>query len=202
MKKREIYTLAIHILGLVALWKFITSLSSVLILPTLFAFVKRLPMQSSFYMILSSLAAVLFVILIGVFAYLCLFKADVVCRILGVSEEETASMNVDKPTVYHIFVLVAGLLMIMNGSADVASYEYKGSASRSVESRRIRSHRFEPSNRVSINQVSKAGFLSILQVLLGLIVIWKAAVIANYLIEQNERYLAKPDILPGDPKAP
>lgn len=126
MKKKDIYEIAIKIIGIVAAWKFIESLIASVILYTAFHSISSnikfdfigisQPNYSVFY--------IFSIMLYGLFGYLFLFVTDKILNLLRLTDSSEVTLQVEKKTVYHIAVLVIGFFMLTYSGSQLASNTY------------------------------------------------------------------------------
>ena len=119
MKLISLLQIFLKVVGIIALWEFIKAFSSLIFSVGVFS-----SSLNSFTALMVS-STVLNSALIGAFAYLCLFKTNKLLSVLQINAEEFIDVRADKKVVYHILILCAGVLIVINGLTNFLSFNYK-----------------------------------------------------------------------------
>lgn len=126
MKSKNIFSLVIKIMGLIALWKTVMALGILFSGFGMLSFIlsgngamMSLMMFATFMTILLSFLLPLIV------SWLCLFRTDQLIKLLKLDDDSTLPEYTDSKMIYHVLVIVLGVLLLMNGAGDFITYDYK-----------------------------------------------------------------------------
>jgi len=126
MKSKDLYSLVIKIMGLIALWKTVMAIG---LLFSGFGMLSFLLSGNgaamSLMMFVTFLTILLSFILPLIISWLCLFRTNHLIQLLKLDDNGTLPELSDKKVIYHVLVIVLGVLLLISGTGDFISYDYK-----------------------------------------------------------------------------
>jgi hypothetical protein len=124
MKKKDIYEIAIKIIGIIAAWKFIESIVACIVIYISFHSLTANLKFDFLGTISASNISVYFVVFYGVIAFLLLFLTEKILGLLRLSTPEEITFQMEKKTIYHIVVLVFGFFTFIYSGNVIMSTTY------------------------------------------------------------------------------
>jgi len=127
MKKKEIYEIALKIIGIVATYKFIEALVGSIIAFVMFHTIStniKLDFMVGVTQTNVSLYFGLTTLMLGIIGYLFLFKTDKLLSLFRLTESTEATLQIEKKTIYHIAVLLIGFFMLTFSASQLTSSTY------------------------------------------------------------------------------
>ena len=183
MKLISLLQIVLKVVGIIALWKFIGAFSSLIFCVGLFS-----SSLNSFTTLMVS-STVLNSVLIGTFAYLCLFKTNKLLSLLQINAEEIIDVKAEKKVVYHILILCAGVLIVMNGLTNFLSFDYKTEEKTEITSPNNSAHAFENRQQLTLleSKTKHLNFFAFIEIIIGMIFLTKADVITEWILAKYSR---------------
>lgn len=126
MKKKDIYEVAIKIVGIVAICLFIESLIACIYVFISFSLIPtniKLNFAEAFqtnYCIFYIMSIVLY----SIVGFLFLLRTDKILRLLKLTESSEVTLQIEKKTIYHITVLLIGFFMFAYSGDKLASITF------------------------------------------------------------------------------
>lgn len=126
MKKRDIYEVAIKIIGIVAAWKFIESIiASVLVYITYYSLSTNLRLDfMGIYQTNISVLYIFSIVLYGIFGYLFLFMTGKMLNLLKLTDSTEVTLQIETKNIYHIVVLSIGFFMLIYSASRLTTSTY------------------------------------------------------------------------------
>lgn len=191
MKTKDVLSITLKIIGLIAFWKAIQTFGAVIsgigIFSSLFA--NNDQMNSSF-MIAIGLALILNFLLPLLVAILFLFRTEKVLSIIKNKEHDNVDLNLNKLVLYHMIIIVFGFLTIIHGAGNFIEFNYKTDTKTEYTTNNV-SHDNQSPNITSQEKVSvtnskskNINYFALVEIIFGIILLIKATQIAKQL-ERN-----------------
>lgn len=118
MKTRELYSIVLKIIGLIALWHSVTMISAVIM--SGFALVTALssPWGNSIggFFVASILTIVIHGVLSLMIAFYCLLRTEILIKALKLDDDTTLELVTDRKVIYHVLILSFGVFLLGNGA--------------------------------------------------------------------------------------
>jgi len=181
MKSSTLFTLAIKITGLVALWHFIQSAPTLLAgLGLITSMLTNLGTQGGF-MALVSLTMFLNVFVAGAFAFLCLLRTGLLLRFFNFGNDEIVDLKTNKSVFFDVAVFIAGILMLINGLNGFVTYNYKTDTNQTSTFNQ-QSNSFQNATTQVNSQTKTVNYFSMILIFFGIVFIVKGPNISDWLI--------------------
>jgi len=184
MKLISLLQIVLKVVGIIAFWEFIKAFTSLMVGLGLFSSQGNSSLHNSFTTLMIS-STVLNSILIGTLAYLCLFKTNKLLSLLKINAGETIDVRADKKAVYHILILCAGVLIVINGLTNFLTFDYKTETKTELTSPHNNSAgTFE--NKEYLTQTESktkhVNFFAFIEIIIGMIFLAKSDVITEWAL--------------------
>jgi phosphate/sulfate permease len=191
MKTKDVLSITLKIIGLIAFWKAIQTFGAVIsgigIFSSLFA--NNDQMNSSF-MIAIGLALILNFLLPLLVAILFLFRTEKVLSIIKNKEQDNVDLNLNKLVLFHMIIIVFGFLTIIHGAGNFIEFNYKTDTKTEYTTNNV-SHDNQSPNITSQEKVAvtnskskNINYFALVEIIFGIILLIKATQIAKQL-ERN-----------------
>jgi hypothetical protein len=191
MKTKDLLSITLKIIGLFAFWKAIQALVVIFSEIGIFSFLFSDNQQpNTFYMISVALQIMLSFLLPLIVGILFLFRTEKVLSTTTFEEHDKIVFNLNKLVIYHLIVIVFGLLAVIHGAGNLLELISKTDTQteyvQSADSAHNHSE-FPPSKeKVVVTNSIKTTFniFALIEILLGIILLAKATDFAKK-IEKN-----------------
>lgn len=191
MNPKELITITLKIIGLIAFWKSIQTFGVVVSGIGIFSslFMNYNPMNTSF-MLGIGLAMILNFILPLLVAIFFIFRTNKVLTILKVKEQSNIDLNLNKLVLYHMIIIVFGFMIIIHGAGNFLDFNYKTDTKTEYVTNNVSTDNLAPNNTkqekviVTDYKSKNINFFALIEVILGIIFLIKATEIAKK-IERN-----------------
>lgn len=189
MKIKNLFSLAIKIMGLVALWKAIVSFGLLITGIGVLFTVNNLAFGSFMFVIALSMILSFFMPLC--IAYFFILKTDKVVSKIKIDEESKIDLNLKKGVIYHIIVLSFGIMFIIYGSSSFLSFDYKTDTKTThIQNKKYdedkKEHNVDGSDTVSTtySKNKKVNYFALIEIIMGIVLLTRASDISRK-IERN-----------------
>ena len=126
MKAKDLFSITLKIIGLIAFWKSIQAFGEVIIGIGVFSVLSTNDLQEIYtYMLTIGLAMILNFVLPLLVGIIFVFKTKKVLSIIRIDELNNIDLNVSKRLFYHVLIIAFGLIFIIHGSGNFIDFEYK-----------------------------------------------------------------------------
>ncbi|MBU2950907.1 hypothetical protein KO493_09370 [Tamlana agarivorans] len=182
MKIRDLFSITLKIIGLIAFWKAIQTfgvmISGIGVFSSIFSHNNH--MNSSF-MITIGLAMVLNFLLPLIVAILLLFKTEKILSIIKIKEQENVVLNINKLVLYHMIIIVFGFMTIMHGAGNFIMFNYNTDTKTEYTTNNVSTNNQSKQEKVIVtNSKSKnINYFALIEIILGIILLSKARGIAK-----------------------
>ncbi|HTO16347.1 MAG TPA: hypothetical protein VLZ83_11280 [Edaphocola sp.] len=191
MKTKDLISIALKIIGLIAFWKAIQTFGAMINGIGIFSslFMNNDQMNSSF-MIAIGLAMILNFILPLIVAILFLFRTEKVLSIIKIKVQDDIVLNLNKLILYHVIIIVFGFITIIHGAGNFVEYNYQTDTKTEYTTKNVSTNNQSPSNTnqkkiIVTNTTSKnINYFALIEIILGIILLTKATEIAKK-VERN-----------------
>jgi hypothetical protein len=187
MKTRQLYSIVLKIIGIIALWHFITILSVVIL--SGFGFVTQLfatsGHSSAAYAIIPFCAFLLQGLLPLLIAFYCLFRTNQLLHLFQLEDETMLELSTEKKVIYHVLVLLFGVLLLINGANEFLSVDYVNSENGFLNNLNTTDN---TGNRVSpvYSKSTHVNFLAFFELLAGVFLLVKSKSISQMIIDKTD----------------
>lgn len=178
MKVNTLFTIVIKIAGLVALWKFLMSLSGIVMALGLFSSVGN-GFQGSGFMASIALSMLLTTGVTGALAFISLFCTDAIIRLLNIDGEQTIDVGENKAMIFKALVIIGAILLIVNGATDALSYDYKTDTNNNTN---ITNGVVQNNTNVTNSQTKRVNYFAFLELVLGALALLRGAAVSSWLM--------------------
>lgn len=118
MKTRELYSIVLKIIGLIALWQFLSMLSVIVmsgfgVFSMIFSSGNRV---AGGFIMASAFAIVLQTVVPLIIAIYCLFRTATLLKALRLDEDGRLELLTDRKVIYHVLILSFGVFLLANGA--------------------------------------------------------------------------------------
>lgn len=186
MKIKDVLSVTLKIIGLIAFWKAIqtfgTVISGIGIFSSLFA--NNNHMNSSF-MIAIGLTMILNFILPLIVAMLFLFRTEKVLSIMKIKEHDNVHLNLNKLVLYHMIMIVFGCTIIMHGAGNFLEINYKTDTKTEYTTNNVSTNDQSPKTTkqekvfVTNSKSKNINYFALIEIIVGIILLAKATDIAK-----------------------
>jgi hypothetical protein len=183
MKTKTLFEIAVKIIGLIALWKFIQSFSGIVTGLGVLTMLKQAGGMQNPFMIIICLSNILNVFVIGATAYFCLLKTNKVLTTFSITGDETVAVNTDKKIVYHVVIIFLSGLMIINGAGECLSYDYSTNTNTVAN---IQNNQVNNQSSTTQNETKKVNYFAFIELLGGFILLVRSPKVTLWLIDRFE----------------
>lgn len=201
MKKKDIYEVAIKILGIIAACKFIEFLIAGLTVCIAFCLSSTAPkpdligVSQMYYIVFYIFSIVLF----GLFSYVLLFKTEKIVSLFRLTDLSEVTFQIEKKTIYHIAVLFIGFFMLtysgnhlMNNTfstkspitTEQTSFHY-GPAGEQIKTTGVRTTETSPSTTESVT----VNYINYFLIALSILMILKSKKLSTMLMPKETEEL-------------
>lgn len=127
MKTRELYSIVLKIIGLIALWQTVNMISAIVLSGFgIFSMIFSIGIQMvGGFLIASAFAIILQTVLPLILAIYCLFRTDTLLKILKLDDDTFLELLTDRKVIYHILVLSFGVFLLANGANGFLNIDIK-----------------------------------------------------------------------------
>jgi hypothetical protein len=189
MKNKNLFSLVIKIMGLVALWKAIVSFGLVITGIGILFTVNSHGFGS--FMLVIALNMILSFLMPLFIAYFFLLKTDKVVSKIKINEESKIDLNLKKGVMYHIMVLSFGFMFILYGSSCFLSFDYKTDTKTThVQNKKYdegkKEHNVDGSDTITTtnSKNKKVNYFALIEIIMGIVLLTKATDISRK-VERN-----------------
>jgi len=182
MKTKDLLSITLKIIGLIAFWKAIQSfgamISGIGVFSSIFSNNNHM---DSFFMITIGLAMILNFLLPLIIAILFLFKTEKVLSIIKIKEQKNIVLNLNKLVLYHMIIIVFGFMTIMHGAGNFIMFNYKTDSKTEYTTNNVSPNNQSKQEKVFVtNSKSKnINYFALIEIILGIILLSKATEIAK-----------------------
>ncbi|GAB3925223.1 hypothetical protein [Mucilaginibacter myungsuensis] len=182
MKVKTLFTIGLKAAGIVALWKFLFSLSGLVMSLGILSSV-GFGMQGSGMILSMGLSMLLSTGLTGAIAFACLLATDSIFRMLNIDGEEVINFGADKAMMFNIVVIVAAIALIVNGATDALFFDYNINTNNQTNIDNGISH---ATTNVINNQSRRVNYFAFLELILGVMAIIRVSAVSAWLQSRFE----------------
>jgi hypothetical protein len=191
MKTKDLLSITLKIIGIIAFWKAIQAFAIVFSGIGIFSFLFSNNQQpNSFFMITVALTMILSFLLPLIVGILFLFRTEKVLSIIKFEEHDKIVLSLNKLVIYHLIVIVFGLLAVIHGAGNFLEHNYKTDTQteyiKSADS--AHNHSADPAGQekvvVTNSKTTNINYFALIEILLGIILLAKATDFAKK-IEKN-----------------
>jgi hypothetical protein len=126
MKTKELFSIIIKIIGLIAFWKSIQTFGAMITGIGVFSMFSANNININFsYMFAIGLAMILNFVLPFLVAIIFIFKTKKVLSIIKIEEDSIIDLDINKKVFYHVLIIVFGIIFIIHGSGNFIDFDYK-----------------------------------------------------------------------------
>lgn len=186
MKTKDILSITLKIIGLIAFWKAIQTFGAVIsgigIFSSLFA--NNDHMNSSF-MIAIGLAMILNFLLPLIVSILFLFRTEKVLSIIKINEHDNVDLNLNKLVLYHMIIIVFGFMLIIHGAGNFLEFNYNTDTKTEYTTNNISTNNQLPNTTrqekvfVTNSKSKNINYFALIEIILGIILLTKATEFAK-----------------------
>jgi len=181
MKSTTLFTIALKLTGIVALWQFIQSLGGIVTgVGLLSLFATGGGIHNSFMMLIG-FNMVLNIVVVGGFAFYSLLRTEKLLILFGMKESETISGNCDKGTFYKAMVLAIGVLITIHGLGGFLTYNFN-SETKTEQNFNSQTNSFDNKTFTTQTETKNINYLAVVEILAGVILLSNIKPVANRLI--------------------
>jgi hypothetical protein len=177
MKTKDVFSITLKIIGLIAFWKAIQTFGTMTSGIGLFSsiFSNKDHFNSSF-MITIGLTMILNFLLPLIIAILFLFKTEKVLSVIKIKEQENLVLNIKKLVLYHMIIIVFGFMTIIHGTGNFIMFSYK----KNTETEYITKNQLEQEKVIVTNSTKKdVNYFALIEIILGIFILSNATAIAK-----------------------
>lgn len=179
MNTTTLYTIALKLTGLVALWQFVQALSGVFTGFGLLALFTSGGLHNSF-MVLIGANMVLNIGVLGAFAFFALLKTEMLLSLFNMSEPETILLDGNRGTFFKALVLSIGVLVTIHGIGAFLSYNYN-TETKTEQNFNQQTNGFENRTFITQTETKNINYLAIVEILAGVLLLSNITPIGNRL---------------------
>lgn len=200
MNTKQVYTIVLKVIGIIALWKTIQVigpfLSSFAIIPSL---INGPALGGGFFMLFAVGSMMLNFIAPVLAAFLCLFRTDWLLETLKLTSQENTNLPLKENQIYHILVLIFGFVLLLHGSGNFISTDIKTDTHKEFTSNNvINQQQFSrgsnvqytlPQEKTTVtnSRTRKVNYYALIELIAGAIILLKATDLAQRF-EDNFNY--------------
>ncbi len=191
MKIKDLVSIILRIIGLVAFWKSIQAFGSMLsgIGVLISMFLNNHHVNNSFMIIIGTAMVLNFILPLAV-AIIFIFRTERVLSIIKIKEQDQIYLNLDKHLLYHIVMIVFGFMIIMHGSGNFLEFNLKTDTKTEYITKNISNKNQSPNISkeekvfVTHSKSKNINYFALIEIVFGVVLLTKAADISKK-IENN-----------------
>jgi len=181
MKTTTLFSIALKLTGIVALWQFVQSLSGIITGAGLFSlFAGNGGLHNSF-MALIGFNLVFNILIIGAFAFYALFRTQRLLILFKMADPEIIALGTDKSTLFKALVLVLGVLITIHGIGGFLTYNYNNET-KTEQNFNPQTNIFDNKTSTVQTETKNVNYLSFIEILAGVLLLSNIRPVSNRLI--------------------
>lgn len=180
MQSTTLFTIALKLTGIVALWQFIQSLGGIVTgLGLLSLSATGGDMHNSFMMLIG-FNMVLNIVVVGGFAFYSLLRTEKLLILFGMKESETISVGSDKGTFFKVLVLAIGVLITIHGLGGFLTYNFN-SETKKEQNFNSQTNSFDNKTFITQTETKNINCLALVEIIAGVLLLRNVKPVANRL---------------------
>jgi len=184
MKSTTLFTIALKLTGLIALWQFIQSLSGLITGVGLVSMLAGNLYGGNYFMALIGFSMLINVVIIGAFAFFCLFRTNILLKLFGMDDPEVIATEHNQITFLKSLVLAIAVLITISGISGFLSYNYN-TETKTEQNINPQTNVFDTRTTTIHTETKKVNYLAIVEILAGVLLLSNITSVANRLAEKT-----------------
>ncbi len=186
MKPKQIISLTLKIIGIIAFWtavKASPALMSVVGVISSYMGVSPQAGAGGLFMFIVVLSLVASVVIPLVVAYLFILKTDKILPLFGLEDESVGELNIGGKAIYRLVIIVFAFLVILNGANNFISYTYNTNTEYVTNNNFNQSQGGNNEQRVTVTKTNSkhVNYFALVEIILGVILLVKVKKYAQKL---------------------
>lgn len=183
MKTTTLFTIALKLTGIVALWQFVQSLSGIVTGVGLFSlFAGNGGMHNSF-MALIGFNMILNILVVGTFAFYSLCRTERLLILFKMAEPDIVVVAADKGTFFKALVLTLGVLITIHGIGGFLIYNFNNET-RTEQNFNPQTNNFDNKTSSIQTETKNINYLAVVEILAGVLLLSNIKPFANRLVRK------------------
>jgi hypothetical protein len=191
MKNTDLISIAVKFLGLVAIWRAVLGISAVITgIALLTSSISVSSQMNTSYVQIVAFSMILNFVLPSVLAFFSLFRTEKVLSLLNIKDESVINLSVNKLVIYHVLILVFGMMMLLHGSDNFLEVQYHIATNKTYTTTTVLTGSQSPDNSpreetlVTDTKDFMVNYLALAEIIVGIVILVHAVGIAR-IVERN-----------------
>lgn len=186
MKTRELYSIVLKIIGLISLWRFVSTfllfLFSCAGLVTMFSTAGSL--ASVGYIVTSLFILVVQLALVLIISIYCIFRTNTLLKILKLDDDSTLELLSERKVLYHLLVLSFGVYLFADGLNSFYTIHIKTDTISDLSKVMYTGNNIPSITNMTESKNHSFNFLAFIEAVIGVLLLIKSRAVTNWILRR------------------